>query len=73
MNETEASRTAEKLWQKCKKAHSIYHRAREKGIAEVDKSLEHLSVASDEAITAYKEASAGLMRRRMLMPYGEWI
>lgn len=62
MNEAEASQAAEKLWYKCQKVHSIYFHARKKAIAEVDESLEHLRLASEKAIAAYKEASIGLMR-----------
>lgn len=53
---------AAKLWHECQRVHLVYFQARQKAIAEVDESLEHLLVASMEATAAYKEASIGLMR-----------
>ncbi len=67
MIETEAKAEARrikaaKLWYKCQEVHEVYFQARQKAIAEAVQPLEHLRIASVEAIAAYKEASIGLMR-----------
>lgn len=63
MNEAEAKdrRLSQQLCDKYHKALAIYRRAREEAIAEVEESLDHLFVASEEILVAYKKSLAVLM------------
>lgn len=59
-------KTADELWEEVKRADQAYCRAR--GTADVEglKSIEHLRIASEEAIAAYTGSNvrlAGLPRR----------
>lgn len=54
MNEAEDHQTLDELWQECKKTNRAYCRALDK--ADIEKSFEHLRIASEDANTAHKEA-----------------